>query len=496
MKLLSKSKARLHRQQKAPSRKEHNASIQSAAPHPCQLKCKVKGPDGNQVALVPICLPLSIMASYAVKAAGGSDEVACIASVAVIAQGNSIVSQMKTEALLTEREVNEYIDTVAIKTRETVMCTVGEKRIADEVEAMIRGGGQLIINSNKEEEPYEESRDDNSEGNDAMIAEDVQSIATSVLNNFDRDLGVSTSYGMKSENTTEEDVAMKPSRFHSTMTAQTYSTSTTDNQTTIDVKGEPSVFRFWVWGTPNNKITAAQSTASSELASLDKILQAHSELQPSKQPTSFDRTLDTSNNANEYGTTSTFNLDTFSPVPPTFYNTIPHDILGGCPNLSMEPVSDNEAPTTLKTKQNDAYHGLVAKVDSSDYTNTGRGIFAISSNIDVSNAPNFPVNITNTSGRDNKPENLNFDQSVTTRSIQSQLIRHGCCSLNAPCSCPEATRQKHNFNDQASTSPQTYQSYVEPGKEVDDITFLNTQRKMSLVKRLSRIFRMMNCKSS
>lgn len=500
MKLFSASKARLHQRREIPV-KSTGSTFHSADPHPCQLKCKVKGPDGNQVALVPICLPLSIMASYAVKAAGGSDEVACLASVAVVAQGNAIVSKMKTETLMTKGDVLSYVDTVARNTHHTIMTTVGDRHIADEVEAMIRGGGQLILKSNEERNTCRESRDDCE--NDAGDGEDVQSIATSVLNNFDQYMMGSSPYGTRSDYVTNDIVAQNrskirsksDSRFQNSFTSPTmsFSTASSEKQRMEDLHIKSS----WFGSTTGAADTKEKAYTVNKMNSLDNILQTQSELQQSRHEAAipYDTTCDTSNNANEYETTSTFNLDTFHPVPSTFYQAIPHNFLG-CPNLSMEPVTDNIASLAPQSSQKD----ILAEVDRSGYIiNSGRGIFAVSSHIGVNTNPKVP------SGRDlqnniNHPYSNNTDPSVSTRGIQSQMKHRIYTFNNLPYPSPEEDRALHLQScpiDQESTnSPYTYQSYIEPGKEVDDITFLNVQKeKISMIGRVRRLFVKMNCKS-
>ena len=480
MNLFSKAKAKRQHQRKDNPVKSVGSTLRSAAaPHPCQLKCKVKGPDGKQVALVPICLPLSIMASHAVKSAGGSNEVACLASVAVVAQANAFVSRMKTEALMTQDDVFNYVDTVARNTHHTIVMAVGDRHIADEVEAMIRGGGQLILKSNEEQNAYQESRDDDYDEKDVRDVEDAQSIATSVLNNFDHHMMGGTLYG-RSEYASNDAVA----RNHSKVVNRK------------DMASNEKQSLYWFRSTAGDEDTTEKARTNDEMISLDNVMQAHSELhQPRYGPEiTYNTTCETSNNVHEYETFSTFNLDTFHPVPSTFYQAIPHKFLG-CPNLSMEPISDNVAP--LASQGNQSEH--VRNTDRSNYSMcSGRGIFAISSHVGIDATAELP------SGRDlqnntNHPHNNNTNLSVTRECAQLQMKRKLCTfddSLHSP-SVDDRARQSQNFpNDQESTSPYTYQSYIEPGKEVDEITFLNTPKeKNSVMSRVRRLFVEMSCKS-
>jgi hypothetical protein len=395
--------------------------------------------------------------------------------------------------------VNEYIDTITTNTRETMISSGGDYRIADEVEAMIRGGAQLILNSNKEENVHhmqEESRDDDE--NDLTVGEDVQSIATSVLQNFDRDLMMSTSiHEMTSTYAIDGryDYTWGPSG--------SCSTTVTEAQKNDKDERAPSRFGFWAWQSPqdereDNNIAVQVTESTSGPGSLDKILQKQS-LNPPRQHSSGPTfTWDTSNNANEYETTSNFVLDTFHPVPQNFYQSISHDFLG-CPNISMEPASGD-----TPTKPNINRRAVDKKTDSSDYTMTsagGRGIFAIHT------MPTFPANaadvsnVQQISNSSTAKEHVNANHSVTTRSIESQIGKRGCCSFkHHPCSCPDdrlSTPAAPPRNDhESANSPQTYQSYMEPGKECDDITFLNVQeKKQSLLSRVKQVFSKMNCKS-
>lgn len=477
-------------QSKGASKSYCAPSLQNAAPHPCQLRCKVKDTDGNEVASVPICLPLSIMASCAVKAAAGSDELARIASVAVIDHGNAVVSRMRKDIPLSELDVNEYIDAVATNTRNKIMSMAGDPRIADEVETMIRGGGQIILDSNKDENVQEESRDDDDENDliasdDILSIADVQSIATSVLNNLDRDMMMSApNNGLVSQYATNDTVAMKPKMEYTWGPSGSCSTTVASSPEYRAAEQTPFRFGFWAWNCSpeqhHNEVMKQVTQTTSGQGSLDKVLQNHSELLP-PQTASFDPTWGTSNSTQEYEATSTFNLDTFTPVPQNFYQIIPHDFLG-CPNLSMEPVPETKGSEEIH--MGTLHKHVVRKAVSSEHTmdGTGHGIFAISSNHETTK-PAIPA--VATSARVQPQSNLG--RLVSNNADQS--------SYNPPCSCPGFAHTQLR-NDQDSTNGQTYQSFIEPGKEVDDITYLNApKKKQSLFNRVKCIFGKLNCKT-
>jgi hypothetical protein len=121
-------------------------------------------------------------------------------------------------------------------------------------------------------------------------------------------------------------------------------------------------------------------------------------------------------------------------------------------------------------------------------------IFAITSNNDMDIMP-YHYSVT-----DNiNDHNTEFGQSITTKSIQSEMKEKGCCSFNIKYSFPITTPGIEDYTeDEMSTrSPMTltYQSYVEPGKEVDDITFLKapTNNEKSILKRTKMLLRKLNC---
>eukprot|EP00804_Cyclotella_cryptica_P031241 CCRYP_011070-RA/>CCRYP_011070-RA protein AED:0.41 eAED:0.41 QI:0/-1/0/1/-1/1/1/0/519 len=492
--------------------KNHRPALHDASHYPRHLQCIVRGPDGKRFALVPIWMPLSIMSSYAVKAAGRSDglngfsldEVASMASVAVIAQGNAIIKNIREGGILNEEDVFGCIDAVARNTRDTLLRTVGDRKIADEVEAMIRGGGELILNSNRGDF-YDESRDDQA------LCDDVQSIATTILNNFDSDM-MSTSYGMMSEYATNDSVANKNRKaLDSTTCSQSISSSTTtcdplysDPERIQPVFGWSALLPAWTWDARHANLSTQLTESSTGQVSLSYLLKNQSELETPKHATpSFDPTWDTSKNASLYAATndtsmyetaSTFNMDTFSPIPSTFYRTSLYE-LPECPNLSMEPALDRNTSIALDASHNGNTSLIPNTINSGCAANMGPGIFAITSNNDTS-VMLIDNNVTDIMN----DQNTEFGQSITTKSIQSQMKEKGCCSCNVKYSCPETTpHTEDHIEDQRSTSSpmtQTYQSYVEPGKEVDDITFLKAQtnnEKKSFLKRTKVFLRNLNC---
>ena len=438
------------------SRQEKNGgSIQVIAhPHPNQLTCKVKGPNGNQVASVPIYLPLSIMASYAVTSNGGSDELAEIASDAVIAQGISCARQMNVHVL-------DYINSLANHAYNTIMSKTGDRVIADEVKTMILGGGKLILKSNNNAitNQCQESRDD--DANDAMTGEDVQSIATSVLNNFEP-YRVRSAYAINDRVATTKKVAItqEPSFLSPTYSIESVAANHAARKDEITTSS-------WFWACNTTKDTQIQSS------SLDKVLNGHQ----AKQPTSIDPTWDTSNNTNEYEVTSTFNIDTFSPVPTTFYK-VPHDRLG-CPNLSMEPVKHIRIEKMSIQNEND----VVEKAASSEYimNSTGRGIVEMYNQNDI----NIVTELHEITNKTDQPTNDN--QSINTDNIQSQITIGDCFTFNAQFSCPGAVIPP-KYCDQTS-STEKLQSSDNFGLHVGDITGLNIPPKeLPLFKRIRQKF--------
>ena len=452
------------------SRKTHhdiNGSHENAHPHPNQLTCKVKGPDGNQVASVPIYLPLSIMASYAVTSKGGSDKLAALASDAVIAQGTSCARQMNSAA-----HVLDYINSLANHAHNAIMSKTGDRVIADEVKTMILGGGQLILNShnNTIDNQCQESRED--DANDAMTDGDIQSIATSLFS-------VSPVRSVYAVNdrvaaTTKLAITHEPSFLSPTYSIDSVAT----NHTARQDEGTTSFMEVWACNT-------TKDTEIPRSSSLDKVLDGHQ----TKQST--DPTWDMSNNTNEYEATSTFKLDTFFPVPATFYK-VPHDLLE-CPNLSMEPVIDNSEHihTEMIINQDENDHGLIEKAVSSDYTmnSTGRGILAMNSHNNINMVAELQE------ATNSQPTNAN--RSVNTDNIQSQMMIGDCCAFNAPCSRPDTViPQKHCDQTSSTKEPYDYQSSDDYGLEVDDITFLNApKKKLPLLKRMRHKFCKWNCKS-
>ncbi|KAL7478413.1 hypothetical protein ACHAW6_004174 [Cyclotella cf. meneghiniana] len=485
--------------------KDHNPVIHDASHYPRHLQCRVKGPDGKQVALVPIWMPLSIMASHAVKAAGGSDEVASIASFAVVAQGNAIIKNIKEGVVLNEEDVLGCIDAVARNTRETLLRTVGDRQIANEVEIMIRGGGELILNSDRGD-GLDDSRDDRS---NSMLCEDAQSIATNVLNNFDSDM-TSASYCMVSEYATNECVAKKIRKsLDSTSCTRSISSRTTTYDLTNSeperirpIFGRNALLPAWTWDARNATLSKQLTETSTGPVSSSDFLKCHSELRKLKQPTpSFEPTLDsskndslygTTNEASLYGTASTFNIDTFSPVLPTCHKNKSYEV-AGCSKVSMDPSLGIK-----KSIGHDANHGensslFPNSISTRSAAHRGQGIFPITSN-DIDIMPNHYSVTDNINDHDTE-----FGHSITTKSIQSVMKGKGCCSLNIKYSVPiTVSRIDELMEDEISTkSPMTltYQSYVEPGKEVDDITFLNApaNNKKSLLKRTKMLLRKLNC---
>jgi hypothetical protein len=484
MKLNPKSKISL-RQLK--SGKKNSPTIQYAAPHPDQFKCKVNGPDGKSVALVPICLPLSIMASYAVKAAGGSDEVACMASVAVVHHGNTIVNDITPDTILNDKDSLGYIDTVARHTRETLLRKIGDEHIASEVENMIRGGGELILNgtNQQEDDACDETRDDEYDEDSRMIGDDVQTIATSVLNNYDE--MTNESFPVVSQYETNESAAQISRRSLDTSVLPSYASTFQEHSIT----SSPGTNPVFGWNAllpacTSTGYASTQMTSTTGPVSMSQVINNHHLLAPS-QTKSLASTWNASHNGgmttmtNEtslYAKSSTFNMDTFAHVPPEFYKTDSQE-LEGCPNLSIEPAFSDD-------NMMDGNDDILVAVKANS-----RGILAVASDTNVVSSITDEAMNGNLAGSQPNPYT---NRSITTNSIQS---KGGCCNIFGRC---QDFGVDVEHKDQMTLE---YQSVIELGMEVDDLTTLNSQSQNSSQSppkkkksRLNRLKSFFNCKSS
>lgn len=147
----------------------------SSAPPPVpEFQVRVQGPDGKSEAVMPIWVPLSIMASSATRTANQPEPVSQTVADAVIGHGNSLAQKRLRAISGTSSFRVDVLGQISIASQKASQALVnagGSRHAANAVEEAIKGGGKLLIPSLNSRETIRLNQSGSESRNDAETME-------------------------------------------------------------------------------------------------------------------------------------------------------------------------------------------------------------------------------------------------------------------------------------------------------------------------------------